>query len=267
MNNWKHLWCVYGKPLLIQRKKNKKRWLMRGWGLDSNRMRDWWDPIRITMMLHTNTEAGRPEQWKQYKNGSNNTDNKHTEDCVYLGESLADVKQRWSGNWVSEVWGGKQQGRHLQVDKLETQKQTYCNCTCHIQRKERETNILIWHQAQPSFFKIFVLTFLPWVLPLRLHTFCPTLLVEVIGSWEENYRHYPKISTLSACVSGKNASICSEYVNTALSILLFFLTSLCPHPTTETKPVPMTKSNYESKHTVKEITLKPEGRMATGLDL
>lgn len=58
-------------------------------------------------------------------NSENTHNNKHTEDYKYLGESLADVKQRWSGNGVSEVGGRKQQGRHLQIDQLETQKQTY----------------------------------------------------------------------------------------------------------------------------------------------
>lgn len=41
---------------------------------------------------------------------------------MYLSESLADVKQRWSGNRVSEVGGREQQRRHFKVDKLETQK-------------------------------------------------------------------------------------------------------------------------------------------------
>lgn len=42
----------------------------------------------------------------------------------YPGESLADVEQRWGGDGVSEVRGGEQQGRHLQVDQLQTQTKT-----------------------------------------------------------------------------------------------------------------------------------------------
>lgn len=38
----------------------------------------------------------------------------------YLSESLADVEQSWSSDWVSEVRGRKQQCRHLQVNQLET---------------------------------------------------------------------------------------------------------------------------------------------------
>lgn len=45
--------------------------------------------------------------------------------CVYPGESLADVKECWSGDRVSEVRGGEQQGCHLQIDQLQTQKQEY----------------------------------------------------------------------------------------------------------------------------------------------
>lgn len=45
---------------------------------------------------------------------------------TYLGESLADVKQRWSGNRVSEVGGREQEGRHLQIDQLEKQKYVRC---------------------------------------------------------------------------------------------------------------------------------------------
>lgn len=45
--------------------------------------------------------------------------------CGYPGESLADVEQCWGGDGVSEVRGGEQQGRHLQIDQLQTQnKQT-----------------------------------------------------------------------------------------------------------------------------------------------
>lgn len=43
---------------------------------------------------------------------------------MYPGESLADVKECWSGDRVSEVGGGEQQGRHLQIDQLQTQKHT-----------------------------------------------------------------------------------------------------------------------------------------------
>lgn len=43
--------------------------------------------------------------------------------CVHLGESLAEVKQRWSCDWMSEVGGGKQQRRHLQVDQLEAHRE------------------------------------------------------------------------------------------------------------------------------------------------
>jgi len=50
-------------------------------------------------------------------------ENKHFEGCVYLGESLADVKKRWSCNRVSEVWSRKQQCSHLQVNHLKTQRQ------------------------------------------------------------------------------------------------------------------------------------------------
>lgn len=41
---------------------------------------------------------------------------------MYPGESLAEVKERWSGDRMSEVRGGEQQGRHLQIDQLQTQK-------------------------------------------------------------------------------------------------------------------------------------------------
>lgn len=50
---------------------------------------------------------------------------------AYPGESLADVKEGWSGDGVSEVGGGEEQGRHLQVDQLQTQKEhTACVCEC-----------------------------------------------------------------------------------------------------------------------------------------
>lgn len=43
--------------------------------------------------------------------------------CAYPGESLADVKEGWGGDRVSEVGGGEEQGRHLQIDQLQRQKQ------------------------------------------------------------------------------------------------------------------------------------------------
>lgn len=64
--------------------------------------------------------------------------------AVYLGESLADVKKRWSGDRVSEVGGRKQQGRDLQIDHLETQKQTYCSSA--------GTNILMGNQNEDTFY-------------------------------------------------------------------------------------------------------------------
>lgn len=45
--------------------------------------------------------------------------------CGYPGESLADVEQCWGGDGVSEVRGGEQQGRHLQVDQLQTQRKKH----------------------------------------------------------------------------------------------------------------------------------------------
>lgn len=85
---------------------------------------------------------------------------------MYLSESLADVKQRWSGNRVSEVGGREQQRRHFKVDKLKnTKNKTYRKSFCHLQKKE---NVLC--------------LFMPWVLPLRLHTGRSTFLLEVVGS-------------------------------------------------------------------------------------
>lgn len=86
---------------------------------------------------------------------------------MYLSESLADVKQRWSGNRVSEVGGREQQRRHFKVDKLETQK------------TKHTVNLFVIYRRKKMYCAC---VFMPWVLPLRLHTGRSTFVLEVVGS-------------------------------------------------------------------------------------